>query len=142
MSVKKDLFNDMKSHDTVTPCLRFSPIIKDRNFDHAINMGYTASYTNTNPVAQADVTSAKAAAVAAAEKVNDSESEGGPVTEWINKKVDSANKFLDKVDDGVDHLIDVGPTGALVELADAKWGIKDSKVVNLVKGISDWARSE
>lgn len=143
MSVKKDLFNDMKSHDTVTPCLRFSPIIKDRNFDHAINMGYTASYTNTNPVAQADVTSAKAAAVAAAEKVNDPEFEGGPVTEWINRKVNSANKALDKVDDGVDHLIDVGPGGLGVEIIDYASGgkLKDNKVVNLVRDISDWAQS-
>jgi hypothetical protein len=104
-------------------------------------MGYAASFTNAEPVAQSDVTAVKEAAVAASEKVNDSEYEGGPITELINKKVDSANKFFDKVNEKFDHLVDVGPTGSLVELADDKWGIKDSKVVNLVKDISDWAQS-
>jgi hypothetical protein len=133
----------MKSHDTVSACLRFSPIIKDRNFDHAINMGYTASFTNTEPVAQSDVTAAKEAAVAASEKVADPEYEGGPVTEWINKKVNSANKSLDKADEKLDHLLDVGPGGVAVEAIDDATGgrLKDNKVVNFVRGISDWAQS-
>ena len=143
MNVKKDLFDDMKSHDTVSACLRFSPIIKDRNFDHAINMGYTASFTNTEPVAQSDVTAAKEAAVAASEKVADPEYEGGPVTEWINKKVNSANKSLDKADEKLDHLLDVGPGGLAVEIIDERSGgrLKDNKYVNFVRGISDWAQS-
>ena len=143
MNVKKDLFNDMKSHDTVSACLRFSPIIKDRNFDHAINMGYTASFTNTEPVAQSDVTAAKEAAVAASEKVADPEYEGGPITEWINKKVNSANKSLDKADEKLDHLLDVGPGGLAVEAIDDATGgrLKDNKYVNFVRGISDWAQS-
>jgi hypothetical protein len=143
MNVKKDLFNDMKSHDTVSACLRFSPIIKDKNFDHAINMGYTASFTNTEPVAQSDVTAAKEAAVAASEKINDPEFEGGPITEWLNKKVKKLDNFANKADKKVDHLLDVGPGGVAVEaIDDAKGGkLKDNKVVNFVRDISDWAQS-
>lgn len=129
MNVKKDIMNDMKSHDTVTPCLRFSPIIKDRNFEHNINMGYSAVYTNGNAVVQSDVTAAKQQAAVVAEKVVDEATEGN---------------IIDKVDNTVDHIVtDVGPGGLLVEVADEVFDgkVKDNKFVNLLTDLSDWAQS-
>lgn len=137
MNVKKDIMNDMKSHNTVTPCLRFSPITKDRFFDHSINMGYSAEFTNGYAVAQSDVTAARQQAVATAQKIKENEQDN-----WLTKYEKSVDNFIDKTSDKVDHFV-TNPAGLLVEAVDDIFNgkVKDNKLVNSLRDLSDWAKS-
>ena len=53
-----------------------------------------------------------------------------------------ATEWLDKnVDDKVDHIVDVGPGGLVVEALDDKFNIKENNIVQGITKISDWAQS-
>lgn len=117
MSIGKDILKDTETGTTMTPCLRFSPLTKDESLNQRINMGLDSIVDNTNLPAQSDLSDVKAAAAAVAAKVAESGNDNGEmsVTGFLNYMTDGANKNLDKVESGVDHLLDVGPGGLLVE---------------------------
>ena len=135
MNVKKDIFNDTDSHSTISPCLRFSPLIKDRKFDHAINMGYPAVYTNTDFVAQSDVSAAKEAAQATSEKISEQNSSQGS-SFW-----DPTNKLFDKADSVIDYAVTEGSMGDAIHAAGLS-GV-GKPVIDFISnsvnnGIEDW----
>jgi hypothetical protein len=135
MNVKKDIFNDTDSHSTISPCLRFSPLIKDRKFDHAINMGYPAVYTNTDFVAQSDVSAAKEAAQATSEKISEQNSSQGS-SFW-----DPTNKLFDKADSVIDYAVTEGSMGDAIRAAGLS-GV-GKPVIDFISnsvnnGIEDW----
>ena len=94
--------------------------------------------------AQADLTKVKAAAVDTAKKASEIKDDEDKIK--LAKALDNwssgATEWLDKnVDDKVDHIVDFGPGGLVVEALDDKFNIKENNIVQGITKMSDWAQS-
>ena len=108
MNVNKDIMKDTDSGSTMTPCLRFSPLLNDTSFNQRINMGIESIDVNTNLPAQSDLSSVKVAAEATQAKVEAAEKEAGEMSlsEVMSFGAKEATKELEKVDNLVDDVLE------------------------------------
>jgi hypothetical protein len=137
MNVGKDIMKDMTSHTTIAPCLRFAALDNGNEarskLDQRINMHLVSRRDNTDAVAQSNLEAVKAAAAVteAGVAITEAAEEAAGLTGAIKSGTAKLDQFANKVDAGVDHLMDVGIGGWIVDKKG--WKGKLSKEVNLLR---------
>ena len=120
MNVNKDIMKDTVSGTTMSPCLRFSPLVDNVALNQRINMGLESVRTNENLPAQSDLTNVRTAADKVREKAKQQEIDEANYEPSLHGYIDymsqGASKYIDKGGNLIEDVL-YNPEDVYVDIA-------------------------